>query len=76
MRQLVHSHSRGDRYRRHLCDVHRSLAETWHPNIFAVLRSAISLRKPNLRPSMIVRVVESKWTTAVTMSCIARAFLR
>ena len=31
---------------------------TWQPNILQVLRSTISLQKPTLRPSMIVRVVE------------------
>src|SRR4051812_30880218 len=47
---------------------------TWQPRIRHVLRSAISLQKPNLRPSMMVRTVESKWTTAVTTSCASRAF--
>ena len=31
---------------------------TWQPNILQVVRSTISLQKPILRPSMIVRVVE------------------
>src|SRR3954470_1834464 len=33
---------------------------TWQPNILQVARSTISLQKPALRPSMIVRVVELK----------------
>lgn len=42
---------------------------TWQPRIRHVLRLAISLRKPNLRPSTMVRTVETKRTTAVTTSC-------
>jgi hypothetical protein len=47
---------------------------TWQPNILQVARSTISLQKPTLRPSMIVRVVESKRITAVMTSCVSRAF--
>src|SRR6266853_868630 len=47
---------------------------TWQPNILPVVRSTISLQKPTLRPSIIVRVVESKRTTASTTSCVSRAF--
>ena len=39
-----------------------------------VARSTISLQKPVVRPSMIVRVVASKRTTATTTSCVSRAF--
>src|SRR6516165_2101651 len=47
---------------------------TWQPNVLQVLRSTISLQKPNLRPSMTLRVVQSKFITAVRMSWVARAF--
>ena len=47
---------------------------TWQPRILRVARSTISLQKPNVRPSMIVRVVASKWIIEATTSCAARAF--
>jgi len=47
---------------------------TWQPKIVLVARSTISLQKPAVRPSMIVRVVESKRTAATTTSCVSRAF--
>src|SRR6516164_9063296 len=47
---------------------------TWQPNILWLLRSIISLQKPTLCPSMIVRVVESKRKTAVSTSCPSRDF--
>src|SRR5215467_6173216 len=52
----------------------RLAASTWQPNILWVLQSVISLQKPNLRPSIIVRVVGSKRITLVTMSRVSRAF--
>ena len=47
---------------------------TWQPRIRPLVRSTTSLQKPAVRPSMIVRVVESKRTTAVTTSNPSRAF--
>ena len=44
--QVVHTHPPGNGYRRHLDDVHRSLADD--VNIPEVSRSAISLQNPNL----------------------------
>ena len=46
----------------------------WQPKILNVSRSAMSLQKPFLRPSIIVRVVVSKGRTAVRTSCVSRAF--
>src|SRR5215472_12274978 len=52
----------------------RLAASTRQPNILWVLQSVISLHKLNLRPSIIVRVVESKRITLVTMSCFTGLF--
>lgn len=53
------------------CAISTALSPTtWQPNIFAALRSTTSLQNPVLRPSIIVRMVESKITT----SCVSRAF--
>ena len=47
---------------------------TWQPKILTGLAVGDQFAKTHLRPSMIVRVVESKCTTAVTTSCVSRAF--
>ena len=73
-RQLVDAHARrhGDRHEpgrspplaRRRCGSRGSVL---------VARSTISLQKPSVRPSMIVRVVWSKRTVATTTSCASRA---
>ena len=61
--------------RRHLSDLDGPLADdVTAQDLRDVARSTTSLQKPAVRPSMIVRVVESKRTTAVTTSCASRAF--
>ena len=57
MSQIVHSHPGGDGYRRQLGDLNCPLANNVAANILYVMRSTISLQKPTVRPSMIVRVV-------------------
>ena len=74
MSQVVHPHSRGDGDRRHLGDLHGPFAHNVATEYLVVMRSTISLQKPILRPSMIVRVVVSNRTVATTISCVSRAF--
>jgi hypothetical protein len=74
VRQLVHAHSCGNRYRCHLSEVYRPFPDDVTPYDLAGLAVGNQLAEAEFVPIDDRARRRSKLMVAVTMSCIARAF--